>query len=176
MYFTKKPVTIEAMQLTEENVAALCEWCGGKIKSHPWTGVVIETLEGNMLASKGDWIIKGIQGEFYPCKPDIFEQSYHAADAPIAQIASNFQMALFALKAGRKVARSGWNGKGMFVVLQKGYPDGIKINANTAEALGIEEGTVKKFLPYLMFQTAQGDFVPWLASQTDLLADDWEVV
>jgi hypothetical protein len=44
------------------------------------TGVVIETLEGNMLANKGDYIIKGVKGEFYPCKPDIFEMSYESVD------------------------------------------------------------------------------------------------
>jgi hypothetical protein len=88
----------------------------------------------------------------------------------------NFSDALSACKAGAKISRSGWNGRGMFVVHQAGYPDGIGINANTGEATGIPEGTVCRFLPYLMFRTAGGDFVPWLASQTDLLADDWETV
>jgi hypothetical protein len=74
--YTKKPVTIEAVQLTEDNIDALVEFCGDKIKAHPLTGVVIETLEGNMLASPGDFIIKGIKGEFYPCKPDIFYATY----------------------------------------------------------------------------------------------------
>lgn len=86
----------------------------------------------------------------------------------------DFSTALLKCKAGDKIARSGWNGKGMFVVHQAGYPDGIPINKNTAQATGIAEGTMCKFLPYLMFRTAQGDFVPWLASQTDILAHDWE--
>lgn len=84
-----------------------------------------------------------------------------------------FGMALEALKAGARVHRSGWNGDGMYVVLQHGYPDGIPINENTARATGIPQGTVCRFRPYLMMLTAQGDFVPWVASQTDLLADDW---
>jgi hypothetical protein len=88
----------------------------------------------------------------------------------------DFSDALNACKAGARIQRAGWNGAGMFVVHQKGYPDGIGINANTAEATGIPQGTVCRFLPYLMFRTAQGDFVPWLASQTDLLADDWRVL
>ena len=87
----------------------------------------------------------------------------------------NFSEALELVKAGSKISRDGWNGKGMFVVYQKGYPEGIPINANTATALGLPQGTVKKFLPYLMMSTAQGDFVPWLASQTDILAEDWGV-
>ncbi len=76
MKYRKKPVVIEAIQLADENVDLLLKFCGDKIKSHPLTGVVIETLEGDMLASKGDYIIKGVKGEFYPCKPDIFEATY----------------------------------------------------------------------------------------------------
>ena len=88
----------------------------------------------------------------------------------------DFCYALNALREGCKVSRSGWNGKNMYVVLQKGYPDGIPINQNTADAIKEPVGTIYKFLPYLMFRTAQGDFVPWLASQTDILAMDWGVV
>jgi len=87
----------------------------------------------------------------------------------------DFQYALTSLKEGLRVQRSGWNGKNMWVVLQKGYPDGISINQNTADAIKEPVGTIYKFLPYLMFRTAHGDFVPWLASQTDLLAMDWEI-
>lgn len=88
----------------------------------------------------------------------------------------NFGSALSFLHEGDKMTRKGWNGPGQWVVLQDGYPDGIAINANTAAATGIPEGTVCRFRPYLMFRTAQGDFVPWVASQTDLLADDWSPV
>jgi len=76
MKFRKKPVVIEAIQLIEENIPAILEFCGDKIKSHFLIGIVIETLEGDMLADKGDWIIKGVKGEFYPCKPDIFAMTY----------------------------------------------------------------------------------------------------
>lgn len=85
----------------------------------------------------------------------------------------NFGQALEHLKAGGRVARVGWNGKGMWLALQKGYPDGVPINKNTAEATGVPEGTVCKFLPYIIMKTATGEFVPWLASQTDVLAEDW---
>jgi hypothetical protein len=88
----------------------------------------------------------------------------------------HFDVALQHLRGGDKISRLGWNGKGMFVVLQKAYPDGIPINKNTSEALGIPEGTVRSFRPYLMMQAADGSFVPWVASQTDLLSDDWVVV
>lgn len=85
----------------------------------------------------------------------------------------NFGQALELLKSGRRVSRAGWSGKGMWLAYQRGYPEGIAINKNTADATGLAEGTVCKFLPYLIMRTAQGDFVPWLASQSDILADDW---
>ena len=88
----------------------------------------------------------------------------------------NFSYALAFLREGHKMQREGWNGKGMFIVFQPGYPEGIPINENTAKAIGEPAGTIHKFLPYIMMRTAQGEFVPWLASQTDLLAGDWRIV
>lgn len=64
----------------------------------------------------------------------------------------------------------------MFLIYQKGYPEGIGINENTAEALGEPAGTIERFRPYILMKTAQGEFVPWTASQSDVLADDWAVV
>lgn len=79
------------------------------------------------------------------------------------------------MRDGYKVRRAGWNGKDMWLVYQRAYPDGIPINKNTAEATGLPEGTIRKFLPYIMMKTATGEFVPWVCSQTDLLAIDWEL-
>lgn len=64
----------------------------------------------------------------------------------------------------------------MWVVLQKGYPEGVKANKNSQDAYGVPEGTVIKILPYLAMKTVDDAFVPWLASQTDILAEDWGVV
>lgn len=89
---------------------------------------------------------------------------------------SNFGIYLDRCIDGAKITRRGWNGKNMYVVFQKGYPDGIPINKNTAEALDLPEGTVCRFLPYLLMRTADGRFVPWIASQSDLLADDWDII
>ena len=83
MKYRKKPVVIEAWQwlgsslgdairFQEEN--NLPSWPGGGMEGK--TGMIIHTLEGDHLAQKGDYIIRGVQGEFYPCKPDIFEQTY----------------------------------------------------------------------------------------------------
>lgn len=90
----------------------------------------------------------------------------------------DFSDALDFIKGGEKVARAAWqiSGDDTYVVLQPGYPDGIPINANTAKATGLPEGHLKKFQPYLMQHTAQGDFVPWAPTVSDVLADDWLVV
>lgn len=65
---------------------------------------------------------------------------------------------------GAKITRSGWNGTGLFVCLQAGYPEGIPSNKNTTDTTGLPEGSGVRFLPYLMLKTAQADFVPWVAS------------
>lgn len=88
-------------------------------------------------------------------------------------IDGGFGRALHALKHGQRVARAGWNAPGQFVVLQAGYPDGIPINQNTADATGIPQGTVCRFRPYLMLHTADGSFVPWAPAVSDVLAEDW---
>lgn len=64
----------------------------------------------------------------------------------------------------------------MWAVIQKGYPDGIAINKNTAEATGIAEGTVCAFRPYFLLFTAQKDFAHWVPSGSDILAEDWLIV
>lgn len=83
MKYRKKPVIIEAMQFEDnsDRIIEIHEFMGGDTirvnyedKNNPY--LKIETLEGIMKASVGDYIIKGVNGEFYPCKPDIFEKTY----------------------------------------------------------------------------------------------------
>lgn len=74
-YYRKKPVEIEAIQLKKDNLIEVRDFVGGCI-GVSFTGVIIHTLEGDMKADIGDFIIKGVNGEFYPCKPDIFEKTY----------------------------------------------------------------------------------------------------
>lgn len=81
--FTKKPVTIDAILWTGENVKEVMDFLQWRNADHSAeTGLVIRTLEGAMYASIGDYIIKGVKGEFYPCKPDIFAATYSPAVAP----------------------------------------------------------------------------------------------
>ena len=78
--FRKKPVVIEAYQLPPEGTDAteeLIEFLqAGDIESDYDGGVLIHTLEGSMRGDPEDWIIRGVNGEYYPCKPDIFKKTY----------------------------------------------------------------------------------------------------
>ena len=101
---------------------------------------------------------------------EVFEKCYRRIDG------MNFGLALEAAKMGRRIARAGWNGKGMWVVYRTGYPEGIPANKNTADAVGIQEGELFKVRPYLQMKCVDGSFQMWLASQSDILADDWYIV
>ena len=155
--------TVKAVTISEEH---------GTYSSYQ---AVIRTLGVDMILSHGDYIIKDEQGEFYPCKPDIFEETYELAEYKGA-IKMNFEEVLPLLKQGKKALRSGWNGKGMFVVRQKGYPEGIKCNKQTAEAWNLNEGDLFKVHPYLQIKNADGTHAMWVPSIGDIFAEDWEIV
>lgn len=95
MKFRKRPVVINAVQWTGCNLRDVITFTDGppdvrsQHAAEKWVayerlvasdGLMIYTLEGKMSASVGDWIIKGVQGEYYPCKPDIFEMTYEAIE------------------------------------------------------------------------------------------------
>lgn len=75
MLFRKKPVVIEAIQFTGSNLEEIKKFAG-KFVEDGGDELVISTIEGPLVASPKDWIIKGIVGEFYPCKPHVFEATY----------------------------------------------------------------------------------------------------
>ena len=86
--YCRKPIVVEAIQWTGNNTDEVLEFGRGKIKHRQYKyspngkdilygeELYVETLEGELRANKGDYIIKGVRGEFYPCKPDIFEKIY----------------------------------------------------------------------------------------------------
>lgn len=93
MKYRKIPVEIEAFILEKDTIKDVLEFMGTPVDNHSssiqaekWLdferichdrgGIVIKTLEGDMMASFGDYIIKGVKGEFYPCKPDVFKMTY----------------------------------------------------------------------------------------------------
>lgn len=92
MKYRKKPVVIEAVQWNGLNLEEIKEFVGKNLeynildtawevgKGAPHVIMKIHTLEGDMEVSKGDFIIKGVNGEYYPCKPDIFEKTYEAVE------------------------------------------------------------------------------------------------
>lgn len=102
---------------------------------------------------------------------EVFEESYRAIERD--NQALNFGDALHMLKLGKKVARAGWNGKGMFLFLVPGST----FKVNRPPLLGIyPEGTEINYCPHIDMKIADGKVVPWLCSQTDALAEDWQVV
>lgn len=94
MKYRKKPVVIEAVQWTGENHRDMFDFLTGKTNEYMTTsgdnfyidhskvrgGLIIKTLEGEHIAGIGDYIIKGVNGEFYPCKPDIFAKTYEPVE------------------------------------------------------------------------------------------------
>lgn len=80
MKFRKKPIVIEAKQWTGNNLNEICGFMNSYPKIVEGKRIRIKTLEGAIYASPLDWIIKGVLNEFYPCKPDIFEQTYEAVE------------------------------------------------------------------------------------------------
>lgn len=195
MKATKKPVTIEAVKWNGENATEIKEFCGESAKldlyhslddDNEHLDLHIHTLEGDHHASVGDYIIKGVNGEFYPCKPDIFEKTYDVYDPrqcnainavdDSKEFIHSFSWALEAMKAGKKIHRSGWNGNGMFAVLQKGYPQGIPCNKQTAEAWGLKEGDLFCCEPYMQIKMVNGSHSMWVPSVNDCLSNDWAIV
>lgn len=177
--FRKRPVVIEAVQFRagEQPYEFAADVASGRIRYTEEGTLLIATLEGVMEAQPGDWIITGVKGERYPCKPDIFAATYEPAPidtvtppgGPLTDM--DFGEALYHLRQGRKVARAGWNGKGMFLyhVPANSYP----AQTDVAKA---HFGDMVPYGAYIAMKSAQGNVVPWLASQTDMLAEDWEIV
>lgn len=76
--FRKKPIVIEAVQWTGKNTQEIYDFGTSQVIVYDY--VLIKTLEGDMKANIGDYIIKGVEGEFYPCKPDIFDKTYEEVE------------------------------------------------------------------------------------------------
>ena len=89
--FRKKPVIVEAIQFREKNISAVQDFCGNKLIFDSETNAYrIITLEGHSYPlQEDDWIIEGINGEFYPCKPDIFEKTYEEVEKPKGEVEEN---------------------------------------------------------------------------------------
>lgn len=178
MQYRKKPVVIEAEQFTGGDIGPLIssaiESADAYIEANG--ALIIRTLEGNMLANDGDWIIKGLKGEFYPCKPDIFAATYDE----VRHDRLPFSHALESLKRGCRISRAGWNGKGMWIALSCDGGRDTPMEqfwSRHARDYARQHGGTATVLPCIIMKTATGEILMgWLASQTDMLADDWMIL
>jgi len=129
-----------------------------------WQQLNIERKEG--------YAVKYPDGYISWSPKDVFEAAYRVAEG--ADQALTFGDALHFLKLGRHVARKGWNGKGMW--LEKIDPMDDGDNPRIYEYRVFPARRELRLLPFIAMKTADNGFVPWLASQTDMLAEDWAVL
>jgi hypothetical protein len=121
MRYRKKPVEIEATRLTTDSFRRIIEWLNAErvnFEVQPNNAISIITLEGAMLAAQGDWIIKGIKGEFYPCKPDIFNATYEKVEPWMSDFSEED---MIVVTAARKVAAA--FGKALFSTIHRDMPE-----------------------------------------------------
>lgn len=182
--FRKKPVVVEARRFDlDKEPNSLAVWCGGT-----FTGqyIKIPGRSGHTRAYPGDWIIKTDSGIFGPCNFDLHAALIEAtadpqAGIPVEHVSLTFGDALKALKEGKRVARAGWNGKGMWLALS-GPLDGREIAfenfwSEPCSEYARANGGSATVLPCINMKTATGEILMgWLASQTDMLAEDWQIV
>lgn len=145
------------------------------ISSTPMNRAAYNKYRGWVLPANEDGTDEGYLVEYQDGgKPNDVRHTGYISWSPKAQHdaayrpcnAMTFGLAVEALKAGHKVARAGWNGKGMWLAM---------VNSRQYDvANGIAKGT--ELLPWIGMKTADNKFVPWLASQTDVLAEDWVLV
>ena len=189
MKFRKKPVIIEAFKYdgdlkdrnglfyvpfwAQEAYKKGIMYYGAEACDLPPCELYIETLEGTHHVSVGDYVIQGVNGELYPCKPDIFEKTYEmVADEDNCcvlggQSTFGFGDAIRYLKKGLKVARKGWNGKKQYIQLAAG----ISYKTADGEIVNCEHDAIGN--KAIAFVGTSGVQMGWLASQADMLADDW---
>lgn len=130
-----------------------------------------ELIHNPNLAAKLDYIERAYDDDLcLKSCPEICINEYHI-HIPQEEV-MDFGVAIMNLKEGRRVARRGWNGKGMYLyyVPEAAYPPSTDV---AREAFG---GEPVPYGAYIAMKTAQGNVVPWLASQTDMLAEDWIIL
>lgn len=190
--YVKKPIAIEAVKWKGFNNDEIKDFAGDSVKIEviregdadngipPSVDCSIETLEGVMKANVGDYIIKGVNGEFYPCKPDIFEKTYDKADDSSVMC---FGGAIEVLKQGGAVRRSGWNGKGLMVFKQVPahidsdiIPKMQSLPQSAKDLILKSKGFIDYTSQCLIYNENTGRADSWVPSISDVFAEDWEIV
>lgn len=181
--YTSKPAIVKALQWTGINIEqvwkALTE-IGAEHIQHITQEEFWEQMEaaggsllcvtpsGTVYAQVGDYIVFRSADDFYPVPADLFREKYQTGTTGLC-----FSQALLHLKSGGRVARKGWNGKNMFIF----KVNGSQFQVNREPLLSIlGEGTEVRYQTHYDMKTADGSIVPWLCSQSDMDAEDWELV
>lgn len=187
MKFIKKRVVIEAVHWNGIKVSETPEWILEALNSEVLVRfgdkVQVRTLEGVMTASPGDYIIRGVDGELYPCKPDIFEKTYEKVEEGKESENLNFGEVIEILKQGGLVRRKGWNGKGLFVIKQVPahiesdvIPRMQSLPQSAKDRILKGKGFVDYTSQCLIYNENTGRADSWVPSVSDIFAEDWEVV
>lgn len=191
--YRKLPVVIEAFQLTYEMAKgelAVPLWFAEATrknevkvfltdKIHNSQHCEIKTLEGVMTGNAKDYIIQGVKGEIYPCKPEIFEATYELVKTKKSTL--NFGEAIESLKAGKLVSRQGWNGKGMFIVKQIPAVIGIDIIPRmTSLPQSVKDVFLERnhdicYESQMLIINSSGRADSWVPSSSDVFAEDWVI-
>lgn len=154
---------IKAIELNRREYNRLRGWELPKDENGDDEGYLVEHIDGG----KPNLEKEGFKGYVSWSPKDVFENSYLPTDG------LNFGLAIESMRIGKKVARKGWNGKNMFIF----WVNGSVFKVNRPPLLGIyDEGTEINYHSHIDMKTADGQVVPWLASQTDMAALDWEIV
>ena len=190
--FRKKPVVIEAITFKEfvqygkdndANIVNDMPW-SFQYKGHPITHendecYLIPTLEGTHNFTPKDVLITGVKGEIYPCKIDIFEATYDLVENLQGL---SFGTAIEALKLGKLITRSGWNGKGMFIVKQIPAVIGIEIIPRMQSLpQSVKDVLIEREQPIcyesqMLIINSLGRADSWVPSSSDCFAEDWEII
>ena len=187
MKFIKKKVVIEAVHWNGNEVSETPDWIlealNNEVLVHFGDKVQVRTLEGVMTASPGDYIIRGVDGELYPCKPDIFEKTYEKVEEGKESENLNFGEVIEILKQGGLVRRKGWNGKGLFVIKQVPahiesdvIPRMQSLPQSAKDRILKGKGFVDYTSQCLIYNENTGRADSWVPSVSDIFAEDWEVV
>ena len=162
--YVKKLVVIEAYQTDKE--------------------IVVHTLNGDVVAKVGDYIITGAHGEQYPCHSEIFKETYEPVEANTPEATPNtrlsFGVALQVLKKGGRCAREGWNGKGQYIYMTKGSNVTCRyLKEDTRKMIinSFDKDDSVEIMPRIDMKNAQNQLIiGWAPTQTDMLSNDWYIV
>lgn len=174
MLYRKKPVVIEAYQYTGDNGLTLKNWSKGAVIESPvrepseddpcGAYVQIKTLEGVMIGITGDYIIKGVNGEFYPCKPDIFDKTYETAEEVscdgIKRLSFSQAFEFIKQDDDHYMRLHGWK------------PD-VKIKVWSPWP--VEKDNKREMTARFLYAESRFGRVPWKETMIELFSDEWEI-